>query len=514
MNVAQLALDNIEQYGEYESLTFEGQTYTNVARDAHARRFATVLRANGIGPGDVVTVLMPNSPEVTSAFQAIWKIGAALSPITPMLTPREVEYMLSDSGAKAVITVPHLAQRVRDAAAACPKLEKLLVMGETKVEGADDIAINISGDIEAAEPFGEIVDRDPDDVAMVLYTSGTTGNPKGVLLTHRNWVSNTQSSVKNQPNRPFLRTMNVMPLSHAFGVMVMNVGLMTGSNSALLGWWDNKKVFETIQDFGVQRFAVVPTMLSYMLTYEDRDKYDTSSLELVGTGGSALPDGVRTEFEKVFNCTVKQGYGSSEATTVLTGYGEEDAYRTGSSGHAIEGVELRIVDLENNVLGANEPGEICARGPNIMKGYLNKPEATAEAIVDGWLHTGDIGHLDADGYLFITDRKKDLIIKGGENISPREIEEAIYSHSAVAEAAVVGIPDETWGEEICAVVVKRSGAEVTEGDILEHISHLVTKFKMPANVVFFPMLPKNTTGKIQKRRIRDMVVAEAAKAKG
>jgi long-chain acyl-CoA synthetase len=281
----------------------------------------------------------------------------------------------------------------------------------------------------------------------------------------------------------------------------MNVAYIRGTRSLLLPRWDTVKVFEAIQEFRVQRMSVVPTMLSLMLHHPDRERYDLSSLERVATGGSALPEPVRLEFARVFKCAVKQGYGLSEATTTLAGYSDKWTYRPGSVGRAIPGVEIAILDDENRPLGPKEAGEICARGPNMMKGYLNKPDATKAVFAGGWLHTGDVGYLDEEGFVFITDRKKELIIKGGENISPREIEEVLYKHDAIAEAAVVGIPDPTYGENLCAVVVTKPGCSVSEEDLKAHVGQFLTKFKIPVRVVFTDALPKNPTGKIQKRAI-------------
>ncbi|MBI1784277.1 AMP-binding protein, partial [Candidatus Sumerlaeota bacterium] len=287
--------------------------------------------------------------------------------------------------------------------------------------------------------------------------------------------------------------------------------LLFGASAALLSHFDPLKALQAIEKYKVRRFSAVPTMLTYLINHPDREKYDTSSLEKVHTGGAALPNEVRLEFERLFKCEVHEGYGLSETSPTACGYRDGEAYRVGSVGRAIPGVRVCIMDFANKPLGANQLGEICIQGPNVMKGYWKNEEATRDAVVDGWLHSGDIGYMDEDRYVYITDRKKDLIIKGGENISPREIEEAIYEHPSVSECAVVSVPCTTFGENICAVIVNKPGHAATEEEIKEHVSRYVTKFKVPAHVHFVPYMPKNPIGKILKKDIRKQMADWVAK---
>ncbi len=499
MNIAQYSLDNIDEYGEYVATYFGDDEITNVQQYKNACRFAQVLLDNGVSKGDRVVVMMLNSPVVTSAFTATWKIGAAIIPVTPMWTAREVRYLLEDSGAQTIVTSPELASRLEEAAEGLDTVRNMLVVGDSEVSRA----VNIAADIESAEPYEPMYDAQSDDMAMLLYTSGTTGDPKGVILSHENLVSSTELAFQNAQGIKDVRSVSSLPMSHIYGVIVMNTGFKLGTQMRLLASWDTRAVFAAIQELKVNRLSVVPTMLTYMLNFEDRDQYDMSSLTHVGSGGAPIPEAVRVEFEKEFDCSVKQGYGLSETAAVLSGYKQDEAYRVGSVGRPVAGVDVCILDNDNQPVAPGEPGEICARGPHVMRGYLNKDKATKEAIVDGWLHTGDIGHMDADDYIFITDRKKDLIIKGAENISPKEIEEGIYVHPAVSEAAVFGVADARFGENIVAAVVLRHGASMSEGELLEHLAGHVTKFKIPTRVVFLDELPKNPTGKIQKRALRD-----------
>lgn len=499
MNIAQLSLDNIKEFGEYTATWFNESEITNVEQYESACRMASVLLSHGVSKGDRIVVMMLNSPVVMSAFTATWKIGAAIIPVTPMWTAREVRYLLEDSGAQIIVTSPELASRLEEASEGLESVRKILVVGDSDVPRAT----NIAEEIESAEPYEPMLDASPGDMAMLLYTSGTTGDPKGVILSHENLLSSTDMAYSNAEGVTDVRSVSSLPLSHIYGVIVMNTGLRMGSRVRILPGWDTRAVFEAIQELKVNRLSVVPTMLTYMLNFEDRDQYDMSSLTHVGSGGAPIPEAVRVEFEKEFNCSVKQGYGLSETAAVLSGYKQDEPYRVGSVGRPVSGVDVCILDNENRPVAPGESGEICARGPHVMRGYLNKDQATQEAIVDGWLHTGDIGHMDADDYIFITDRKKDLIIKGAENISPKEIEEGIYAHPATSEAAVFGIEDARFGENIVAAVVLKHHAAMTEAELQEHLAGYVTKFKIPVRVVFLDELPKNPTGKIQKRALRD-----------
>ena len=269
------------------------------------------------------------------------------------------------------------------------------------------------------------------------------------------------------------------------------------------------RALELMERYKVRYLPAVPTMLMYLLQHPEREKRDLSSLFRIISGGAALPERLRQDVERVFHCRIDQGYGLSESASVATGYRLDEPYRAGSVGTACPDVEIRILDDQCRALPPRSNGEICLRGDNVMTGYWRDPAATQEVLKDGWLHTGDIGFLDEEGYLFITDRKKDLIIKGGENISPREIEEALYLHPAVAEAAVVGVPDAVFGEEIYAVLQLKAGAQVVEEEVRMHLAQFVTKFKVPARVLFQPMLPKNITGKILKYKIRAELLAQS-----
>jgi long-chain acyl-CoA synthetase len=503
VNVARLLLDCVDRLGEYTAVYFEGRSYTNVERLRWAERLAAVLQARGVRPGDRVVVMMPNAPEVTSAFHAIWRIGAVIVPLPPQLLASEARYVIASSGAEVVVTCPALADRLREAAASVPGFRRLLVLGPSPVEGAE----NIEPAVAAAEPVRTVHDCPDDALALLLYTSGTTGNPKGVMLTHHNLRSNALAVAELYRPAPQSMTLHVLPLSHSFGVLCMNLEAVYGLRSVILPRFEAERVLEAIQQYRVQRFSAVPTMFIALCHCPARERYDCSSLEVVSSGGAALPEEVRLEFERLFGCRVLGGYGLSEAAPTVSAYSDDDVYRPGSSGRPIPDVEVCIRDESGRPLPPGQQGEICTRGPNVMTGYWNDPEATAAVLRDGWLHTGDVGHLDADGYLYITDRMKDIIIKGAENISPRQIEEALHRHPAVAEAAVVGVPDPVLGEDICAVVVLRAGHAATEAELRDHAGRFVNKYKVPSRVVFRPGLPKSGVGKVLKRELRRELTA-------
>lgn len=502
MNAARLLFDNLDKFGEYEKLIYEGASYTNANRLRYAAALAGVLRDRGIRPDDRVAVMMLNSPEVEAAIQACWMLGAAILPITPQLAAREAGFMIRDAEASAVLTSPALCNKVSEACS----LKHVLVFGAPQAEGMTDI----SAAVEAAAPVEAMADRAANDLAVLLYTSGTTGIPKGVMLTHENILAAVNAAAANYDVTQRDVLLHPLPLSHVYGLIVTSLCNALGWTTVLMPHFDPKRALELIERHRATRLTVVPTMLVYLINHPDRGKFDTSSLRWVTSGGAPLPEPVRLEFERLFRCEVRQGYGLSECAAASVGYRQNEPMRPGSAGRALDGVEIAVRDLSGQPLPPGEQGEVVMRGKNVMAGYWKNPEATRAAIVDGWLYTGDIGYLDADGYLFITDRKKDLIIKGGENISPCEVEEAIAGHPSVAEVSVVGIPDAVFGENICAAIVLRAGGSAAADEIRDYAAQFISKYKLPAQIVFVDSLPKNPVGKVLKREVRKQIAIPAA----
>jgi len=497
-NLARLELENIERFGVYTRLYFDDRSYTNAEELRYAGSLARVLEGYGVRRGDRVLVMMPNAPELTAAFQGIWTIGAAIIPVIPQWTAGEVAKILRDAEPTVALTIPALAARLDQANGDAKTLKQLLVFGESDVAGS----VDITGTLKSAPPIETPVDSVPSDLAVLLYTSGTTGMPKGVMLTHGNISAAFESTHRQNPAPERGAMLNALPMTHVYGVLAQNAANRWGWSTVLMRQFDPTRVLEAIERYKVSYLPVVPTMLMYLLGHPDRPKYDLKSLSRITSGGAALPERLRQQCEQVFRCRIEQGYGLSESASVATGYPVDQPYRAGSVGVACPGVEIRILDDDGRLLAPRSNGEICLQGANIMAGYWRDAEATQGVLKEGWLHTGDIGFLDEDGYLYITDRKKDLIIKGGENISPREIEEVFYRHPAVAEAAVVGVPDTVYGEDIYAVLQLRAGVEASAEELLLYVGQFVTKFKVPSRVILQPLLPKNVIGKILKYKIR------------
>lgn len=454
-----------------------------------ARRYAAVLAGAGIAPGDRVALLMPNVPDFPRAYFAVLALGAVVVPVHALLTSEEVAYVLRDSGAKALICAGPL---LATGSAACKQADVLCLT-------PDDLAIE-------AEPVIGYAPRAADDDAVILYTSGTTGAPKGAILTHGNVLWNVQVIAHDLMRATADDVLlGALPLFHCFGqVVVMNVGLLVGACIVLVARFDGDSALERMEKERVTIFAGVPTM--YIALIAAAEKHPRRlALRLAKSGGSPLPVAVLERFESIFGVAIREGYGLSETSPVASFNQPCFGRKAGTVGCGIWGVELQIaradVDDRVELLPAGELGEIVIRGHNIFKGYLNQPEATRAAIVDGWFRSGDLGTRDADGFITIVDRKKDLIIRGGFNVYPREVEEVLMRHPAVAQVAVIGVPHETHGEEVIAIVVARGDDFDGEAIVAWSQQHL-GKHKYPRRVVCVDSLPLGPSGKVLKRVLR------------
>jgi long-chain acyl-CoA synthetase len=464
-------------------------SYGELAR--RSGQLAALLGENGIAPGDRVGVMLPNVPEFPVAYYGALRAGAVVVPMNVLLKRREIAFYLEDSGAGLLLAWHGFADEARAGAADA---------------GAELIEVeptSFASTLADLEPTPGLVDTAEDDTAVILYTSGTTGKPKGAELTHLNLFRNADVSSRTTSEiEQGDVVLGALPLFHSFGQTVgMNASLKVGACLALVSRFDPGEALATMQRDSVSHFYGVPTMFGALLHHPERESYDTSSLRICITGGASMPVEVLRGFEDVFGAKVMEGYGLSETSPVACSNHPDKERKAGSIGTPIEGVEMRVVDEGDNPVAQGEVGEIVIRGHNIMKGYWQRPDATAEAMRGGWFHSGDMGRADEDGYFYIVDRKKDLIIRGGYNVYPREVEEVLYEHPKIREAAVVGVPHDEWGEEIGAAVVLHEGEELGADEVSAFVKEQIAAYKYPRIVWFLDDLPKGPTGKILKREI-------------
>jgi len=490
MNLVSILTESAERDPERVALKLDDVEVTYAALDEGSARVAAVLRDKGVGEGDRVGIMLPNVPYFPIVYYGILRAGGVVVPMNVLLKGREVSFYLRDPEASLVFAWHDFAD---DAQKGAKEAEVECVLVE-------------AGEFEqllgAVEPATDVVDRADDDTAVILYTSGTTGTPKGAELTHANLRRNVEAAVGLFSLGADAVVLGALPLFHSFGQTCgMNASVSAGATLTLIPRFDPGKALEIIQRDKVTVFEGVPTMYGAMLNHPDKDSFDTSSLEVCASGGAAMPVELMRGFEDAFDCKILEGYGLSETSPVASFNHPDKERKPGSIGTPIEGVEMKVVDDDGNDVEQGDVGEIVIKGHNVMKGYWRKPDATEEAIKDGWFYSGDMAKVDEDGYFFIVDRKKDLIIRGGYNVYPREIEEVLYEHPAVREAAVVGMPHDDLGEEVGAAVALKEGADATPEDLQAFVKEQVAAYKYPRRVWFVDDLPKGPTGKILKREI-------------
>ncbi|MFW5964839.1 MAG: long-chain-fatty-acid--CoA ligase [Natronomonas sp.] len=480
---------------------------------AQTGRFARALADSGVEPGDRVGVYLPNLPQYVIAFHGILRAGGIVVPMNPQYKSREISHLLGDSGATAVVALADLVPQVRE------------VQDDTDVHTIVSV-----GDADGAVEFEEfladeeldIVDRADDDVACQPYTSGTTGTPKGVLLTHRNLAFEARASPKIHDGvYDDDKMLGVLPLFHIYGMTVtMLATLYEGGSYWPMAEWDAEAALELVESEGITLFHGVPAMYNDLVNHPKAAEYDLGSVRFANAGGSSLPLEVMRQFEETFEPDLMEGYGLTE-TAPVTHANRPDDRRPGSIGKPLPGVESKVVDhdfeevdpvpegpVDDETALDDVVGEIVVSGPNVMKEYYNRPAANEEAFTyddDGtrWFHTGDLGYYDEDGFFFIVDREKHMIVTGGYNVYPREVEELLFEHPDIADAAVVGVPDERRGETVTAFVVKRPDADVTAEEIKEYALENLAAYKHPREVNFVDELPRTTTGKVQKFELED-----------
>jgi long-chain acyl-CoA synthetase len=472
-------------------------TYARFANSVKAT--AQMLSAHSIAKGDVVSLLMPNSAEYIIAYFACWKLGALAGPVNSLLKEHETAFVLNNSEAKAVLVHSEFRERIENIRGDLPHLSSVIMFDDEA--GATPRYAGLLPD-SAPAPCG------PDDDAIIIYTSGTTGKPKGCLLTHGNVIANARQISQWLHFTGADRLLTIMPLFHMNAVSVTTMSaLYAGGSTVISPRFSASKFWNVISDYQITSFGSVATMLSRLLnTYPEGvpEGLKTGQLRFAMCGSAPVPAEVIKKFEETFNCPVIEGYGLSESTCRSTFNPPDERRRPGSCGLPI-GNEMKVVDDNDNEVPEGELGEIVLRGENILKGYFKNAEATEQAFRGGWFYTGDIGYRDQDGFFYIVDRKTDMIIRGGENIYPREIDEVLYQHPAVAAAAVIGIPDKLYGEEVTAFVVPRDGMEVAENELIDYCREQLADYKCPKSIRFVTEIPKGPTGKLLKRELGKLV---------
>ncbi|WP_440769170.1 long-chain-fatty-acid--CoA ligase [Natronorubrum sp. DTA28] len=505
----------VEEYGDNTAIGYQGSETNYEEFWGQTGAFATALESRGVGADDRVAIYLPNVPPFLIAFHGTLRAGGAVVPMNPQYKAREIGHLLSDSEAKVVVALADLVPFVTE------------VQDETSVEHI----VSVGGDAEGATELTEflepgdpdIVDRDDDDVAVQPYTSGTTGQPKGVQLTHDNLASNANAASELIPDgiREDDKQLGVLPLFHIYGMtVVMNSTLFNGGAFYPLPSWDAQEAVSLIEDEELTLMHGVPAMYNDVINQPNAEEFDLSSVRLCGVGGSGIPVEVLRKFEELYEPKVYEGYGLTETSPITHFNSPIEGRRVGSVGKTVPGVDSKVVDenfaevdpveegpIDEETTDLREiTGEIVVAGPNVMKGYYGLPEANEEAFTEEggrrWFHTGDIGYRDEDGFYYVVDREKHMIVTGGYNVYPREVEELLFEHEAVADAAVAGIPDERRGETIKAFIVPTPDADVTADEIREYCLTNLAEYKHPREVEFVEELPRTTTGKVQKFKLR------------
>ncbi|MGZ0085051.1 long-chain-fatty-acid--CoA ligase [Caldibacillus thermoamylovorans] len=509
--VCEVLHERAAEFGAQPALTFYSQTITYAELAAAVNRFASSLQALGVQKGDRVAIMLPNCPQYVIAYYGILQAGAIVTQVNPMLVERELSYLLNDSGAEMIVIYEPLYPRL-----AAVRQETAVKRAVTVQFGAPASVPLAEGDVTfeqfLAQGDGQVrpVPIEPaHDIAVLQYTGGTTGRSKGAMLTHRNIFANVLQCAeffKGTFEFGKERYLTVIPLFHVFAMTSgMNLAIYQGAENILLPRFELKEVLETIRDKQPTVFPGVPTMYVAITNTPGVEEYGISSIKTCNSGSAPMPLELMRDFEAKTGAVVLEGYGLSEASPVTHCNPPFAARKPGTVGIGMPLTEYKVVDVATGTreLPPGEVGELMIRGPQVMKGYWNMPEETAVTLRDGWLYTGDLASIDEEGYVTIVDRKKDLIIAGGYNIYPREIEEVLYEHPAVREAAAVGVPDPYRGETVKAIIVVKEGMQASEEEIIAHCRKNLAAYKVPRIVEFRAELPKTNVGKILRRALRE-----------
>ncbi|MDM5153770.1 fatty acid--CoA ligase family protein [Bacillus sp. DX1.1] len=505
MNLVQSLAETARKKGEKPAYIFMDQSVSYDQLNKMVTKFSSSLANMGIGKGDNVALIVGNSPHFLIGLYGTMKAGATVIPINPIYTADEMHYILQNGDVKTIITLDILLPVIQSLTTRIPSLEHIIIcetsseLNHTETEKMKTFTDFVaSGDLSFEGP-----ELDEEDVAVILYTSGTTGKPKGAMLTHKNLYSNAGDVAAYLQYTGEDRIVAALPMFHVFCLTVaVNAPIVNGATILMLPKFSPKEVFRICRTYEPTIFAGVPTMYNYLYLYEDAGAEDVHTLRLCISGGASMPVALLKNFEKRFGVIVSEGYGLSEASPVTCFNPLDRPRKPGSIGTNIWHVENKIVNELGEEVPIGEVGELIVRGPNVMKGYYKAPEDTAATLRDGWLYTGDLARADEEGYFYIVDRKKDIVLVGGYNVYPREVEEVLYQHDAVAEVVVIGVPDERLGEAVRAYVVLNH-TTVTEAELVRYCSLHLAKYKVPKSIEFLEELPKNTTGKLLRRALKE-----------
>jgi long-chain acyl-CoA synthetase len=514
MNLSAQLQETAKKFADKPAYYFMGHQSTYAELDGAIQKFASGLEKLGIKQGDHIALLLGNSPHFVISLYGALRLGVTVIPVNPIYTADEIGYILNNGDVKAVVALDLAIPLAEKMHTLLPRIEHYIFC-ETKADSP------VQSELEKLSVYpkmktlteviasGELTFQGPvleaDEVAIILYTSGTTGKPKGAMLTHKNLFSNAKDVGDYLKMNQEDRVVTVLPMFHVFCLTVaLNAPLLSGATILITPKFSPKEVFSLIKEHKATVFAGVPTMYNFLYQYPEGNPDDFQSLRLCISGGASLPVALLKNFEKKFNVFISEGYGLSEASPVTCFNPLDRPRKPGSIGTSILRVENKIVDELGQDVPIGAVGELIVRGPNVMKGYYKMPEETHAAIRNGWLHTGDMARMDEDGYFYIVDRKKDLIIVGGYNVYPREVEEVIYDYPDVVEVAVVGIPDPNQGEAVNAYVVKKNPV-MTREQLQEYCRLHLAKYKVPTTIEFIDELPKNTTGKILRRALKNQI---------
>ena len=499
MNIARLSAENVSKFGVYNMFTFVGKqgevVLTNAEIEKRGRALATGLKKLGLKKGDVVASVLTNVPEIPQTINGIIRTGAIFLPIIFALTAPEIRYIMENSECKFVITEKRLVPKIKEAAEGLKTHPKIIVIGADEKDGYMDYADLL----KESDSRGDVENTADDDLAMLMYTSGTTGFPKGVMLTHSNLEKNLRQGAEVWPPTPGNLGLVCLPMNHAYGLSSYFQGCAYGDGMVMIPRFDPEKIFEVLKNYPVT--SLVPTMITMLMQAYNPEKHSLGSLAAIISSGGPLAEATLLQAMELFKVGIIHAYGLTEAGPTVSRQ-RLDRYKIGSVGPAIPGLDMKIVDEKGKEVPTGTEGEIICKGPGVMKGYWNMPKETAATLKNGWLYTGDIGKVDEDGDLYITGRRKDLIIKGGENIDPSISEKWLYYHPAVSEAAVIGFPDAKYGEEVAAVIVLKPGQKASEQELIDFVREHVHHFSAPNKVFFVEDMPKNNLGKILKKDLK------------